>query len=94
MTNDKLMQEIQNLLNEMLVINRMTQLMNIKYFAKYDKNIGFKFCIDGFHNLPKKSLFVCVYSVYPDNDIYQNKFNPQFVKINFLYDWNSPLQSP
>jgi hypothetical protein len=47
-------------------------IIDLKYFANYDSDFGFKIAVDGLHNLPKlKSIFyVVIMSLNPPASLY------------------------
>lgn len=47
-------------------------LIDLKYFAEYDRDFGFKIAVDGIHNLPKKTgtFYVVVLSLNPPGSLY------------------------
>lgn len=49
--------------------------------------------MDGFHNLPDEGFFICVYSIFPDEDFYGSAEETD-IKVNCQLDWNSPIKSP
>ena len=54
------------------VENEDPPLLDIKYFATYDPDVGFKISLDGIHNLPKKRdlFYVAVISLNPPASLY------------------------
>lgn len=53
-------------------------LIDLKYFAIYDSDFGFKLSVDGLHNLPKqKSIFyIVVMSMNPPASLYTESLIP------------------
>ena len=48
-------------------------LLDLKYFAIYDTDFGFKVAVDGIHNLPRKnntSFYVVLISLNPPSSMY------------------------
>jgi hypothetical protein len=63
-------------------------LIDLKYFAIYDPDFGFKIAVDGLHNLPKmKSIFyVVIMSLNPPGSLYtESKVPTNDVNISILY---------
>ena len=44
--------------------------MDLWYYYKYDKKIGFKVAIDGFHNMDKNSFYIGIYCYFPPGTLY------------------------
>ena len=62
-------------------------MLDIKYFAIYDSDFGFKIAVDGIHNLPKsRSLFyVVIISLNPPSSLYtESKIPTNDVSIDFI----------
>lgn len=62
-------------------------LIDMKYFASYDSDFGFKISVDGIHNLPKnRSLFyVVIISLNPPSSLYtESKIPTNDVKENII----------
>jgi hypothetical protein len=66
----------------------------MKYYAKYNPGAGFKFVVDGLHNLNKKGIFVTLVSLTNTNNLYSDNYDPLHIKFFSEIDWNSPLSSP
>lgn len=47
-------------------------MLDLKYFAVYDPEFGFKIAVDGIHNLPKRAnvFYVVVVSLSPPSSLY------------------------
>ena len=67
------------------------------YFAKYRPEAGFKFALDGIHNVPVAQPYVGLYSFNPPGNFYDYQGdtpNASEVQLNSKLDWNGPLNSP
>lgn len=65
------------------------------YFAKYQPSTGFKFSLDGYHNVPNTSLpLIGLYCLNPPAAFYSGNFDPKSILLNSNFDWDSPLSSP
>ena len=53
-------------------------IIDMKYFAEYDPEIGFKISVDGIHNIPhKKNVFyVVIMSLNPPSSLYMDNQAP------------------
>ena len=43
-------------LDQKIVKTQSTEIIDLQFFAKYQPKSGFKFALDGFHNVPDKSI--------------------------------------
>jgi hypothetical protein len=51
-------------LDQKLVRDAYTDIIELTFFAKYKAEVGFKFSLDGFHNVPDTdNPFVAIYSI-------------------------------
>jgi hypothetical protein len=72
-----------------------TPIIDMIYFAKYQVSTGFKFSLDGFHNVPQTSLpLIGLYCLNPPAAFYSGKFDPNSILLNSNFDWESPISSP
>lgn len=82
-------------MNTYLVPSSKIRIIDLKYFATYSPNAGFKVAIDGFHNMKDKGPFVTVYYVnHPEYNMDEVIRDPLRMQINSSFDWSSPLPSP
>ena len=60
------------------VENEDPPLLDLKYFATYDPDFGFKIAVDGIHNLPKRMnvFYVVVMSLNPPASMYTSSKIP------------------
>lgn len=42
----------------------------MKFFARYNPRIGFKFAADAIHNAPKDSYYIILYGLNPPGALY------------------------
>lgn len=92
--NEQVILELSNILEDILVINSNIRFIDLKYYAIYNPKSGFKFAIDGFHNLPKESIFVCIFCLNPPGTLYSDKVDKLKINFNSAFDWSSPVTSP
>lgn len=45
-------------------------MLDLKYFAEYDTDFGFKVSVDGIHNVPNRSFYVVIISTNPPASLY------------------------
>ena len=64
-----------------------TTLIDMQYFAKYQPEAGFKFSLDGIHNVPKGAAYAGLYCLNPPAALYQLDPNPTLVHLNSNLDW-------
>lgn len=94
MEDTELFSYIDNNLNK----TKNTLILDMMYFAKYQPVAGFKFSLDGFHNVPKNQIYVGIYCLNPPGVFYSDKGNRaetiKEVHLNSNINWDSPLKSP
>lgn len=92
---EDLERELNELVDKYLVPSSKIRIINLKYFAQYSPDAGFKFAIDGMHNMPDKGIFVTLYYInHPDRNQEEVQKDPLRMQINSSFDWSSPLYSP
>jgi len=69
---DEIDEELYALIDNNLVPGSKVPIIDLKYFAKYIKKAGFKFAIDGFHNLTQKGIFIVIYCLNPPGVFYKD----------------------
>jgi len=74
-------------------------MIDMMYFAKYNKETGVKFILDGIHNVPDTSLYyVGLFSLNPPGRYYPESMAQErdTTSVNLVanYNWESPLPSP
>lgn len=91
-------QDIEEFLYEMidnhLKPTSRIDIIDLKFLAVYNIKAGFKFCVDGYHNLPKKGVFCCLYCINPPGTLYLDDPDALRVHVNTAFDWDSPKRSP
>lgn len=55
----------------------------MQYFAKYQPEVGFKFSVDGIHNVLKPQPYVALYCLNPPAALYQLDPDPLQVREKF-----------
>jgi hypothetical protein len=71
-----------------------TGLIDLLYFARYRKEAGFKFSLDGLHNCSKAQPYIGIFMLNPPGGLYADPPDTSKVQLNALMDWNGPLLSP
>lgn len=78
--------------------NAATGLIDLLYFAKYRPEAGFKFALDGIHNVTVSQPYIGLYSLNPPGDFYVyedgDEPNTSKLQLNSVLDWDGPLLSP
>jgi len=60
-------------------------LFDLKYFAEYDVDVGFKVSLDGIHNIQKNAFHVAIMSLNPPASMYiDNAVPTSDVRSGFL----------
>lgn len=86
-----------NLIGDYLVPSTKIRIIDLKYFAIYSEEAGFKVAIDGMHNLRNEEVFVTLFGLNPPGILYSSddgKKDTTQIMLNSSLDWNSPLSSP
>lgn len=83
------------MIDEHLQPSSKVRVINLKYFAQYSEDAGFKVAIDGLHNMPDKGPFVTLYHInHPETNEEKANDDPLELQLNSSFDWSSPLKSP
>ena len=90
------LQESLSWLDTKLVRETDTDILELTYFAKYKPEVGFKFSLDGFHNVEdERHPHVAIYSINPPGRLYLDLGSDvRDVITNTTFNWDSPLKSP
>ena len=98
---EELGERLYDLVDDYLKPSSSIRIIDLKYFASYNKKAGFKFAIDGLHNLPKKGIFITTYCINPPGALYLDeetsvelKDRKWEIQVNSAFDWESPLYTP
>ena len=67
LTND----EILDWIDAKIQVGPRTPIVNMKYFARYNPRLGFKFAADAIHNAPKDAYYIILYGLNPPGAMYQ-----------------------
>ena len=82
-------------IDQLLVPSSKIRIINLKYFAVYSPEAGFKVAIDGMHNIPQKGIYITLFCINPPGALYDKSLNdPTQIQLNSSLDWNSPWKSP
>lgn len=92
--NDQLLRAISNCVNECMPLMSDTQFIDFKFAAKYSRASGFKFTVDGFHNLPRKGIFIAIFCLSPPATLYSENHDSWQTHLASWFDWDSPARSP
>jgi hypothetical protein len=86
--------ELNTALDKVFISDINAPMIDLKFYAVYNPRAGFKFAVDGFHNLPKGGVFVTLFSLYPNGTFYSEIFDKYDLHFNSVLEWESPLKSP
>jgi len=86
--------EITAWLNEKIQFNPSLGFINMMYFAEYRSDLGFKFALDGIHNVPTAQPYIGLTMLNPPGGLYANPPDRGQVQIFNKLDWEGPLNSP
>lgn len=90
MDEEELMDWIDNKLNS----DPHTSIVDLKYFARYNKKLGFKISIDALHHASSLMPFVVIVSINPPGSFYTTSVISQDIQLIDHYDWNSFIDTP
>ena len=54
----------------------------MKYFAPYNRELGFKIAVDGFHNTPHSVAYGCIISLNPPGSLYAPEAQGPFKDVS------------
>jgi len=70
-SNEEYFEELYDLIDENVRPTSLIPIIDLKYFAKYNKKAGFKLSVDGFHNIKKDAILVTIFSLNPPGYFYK-----------------------
>lgn len=91
---DEIEDELYNLVDTQLKPSSKIKIINLKYFARYSQEAGFKIAIDGLHNLPDKGIYATVYCINPPGSLYSEEKDVSQIQLNSSLDWSSAVKTP
>mmetsp|Transcript_22582 Transcript_22582/g.19587 ORF Transcript_22582/g.19587 Transcript_22582/m.19587 type:complete len:140 (-) Transcript_22582:547-966(-) len=80
-------------IDQKVLRNNSTEIIDLQYFAKYQKESGFKFALDGFHNVPDKVPYIGLCCLNPPAALYTGK-DTNMIHLYSTFNWESPYSSP
>lgn len=80
-------------IDDKIIRTNKTEIIDLQKFAKYQPPSGFKFAVDGFHNVPEKIPYVALYCLNPPAALY-NGGDTNLIHLNSNYDWESAVTTP
>jgi len=54
----------------------------MKYFAPYNRELGFNISVDGFHNTPHGVAYGCIISLNPPGSLYSSEARGPFKDVS------------
>lgn len=89
-------EEVLDWLDEKITKTTSTDIIDLQFFAKYQPKSGFKFALDGFHNVPDKDIpYIGLYCLNPPAALYQTPINANLIHLNSNFNWeDSAAASP
>jgi hypothetical protein len=81
-------------IDEKLQVSSKTQIIDMRYFAKYNPKIGFKVAINALNNTSGPLAHVVLFSTNPPGNLYKGTVTLQDVKMAKTVDWNSSARTP
>ena len=87
--------EIYKYLETKLFLTNDTKMIDMLYFSKYRPQAGFKFVIDGLHNVnPISNAHIVLYSLSLPGTFYLEPHDVTQAHMTSTYDWESVAKSP
>lgn len=80
-------EEIYTIIDTVFSFKKDLKFLNLKFFSRYRKEGGFKFIIDGIHNIPKKGFYVTSYTLNPPA-VYYTKQVKEDISVYSNFDWD------
>lgn len=82
-------EEVYLILDTLFAYKPTLPFLNLKFFSKYreDAGGGFKFIIDGLHNLPDRGFYMTSYALNPPGE-YHVSGKTEGIRINTNFDWD------
>jgi hypothetical protein len=56
--------------DDLIQSDENTGYLDMKFFAPYNRELGFKISVDGFHNTPHPIPYGCILSLNPPGKLY------------------------
>lgn len=81
-------------IDEKLQVTSKTQIIDMRYFAKYNPKIGFRVAINALNNTSGPLAHVVLFSTNPPGNLYKGTVTLQDVKMTESVDWNSSARTP
>lgn len=74
-------------MDELIQSDGDTQYLDMNYFSPYNRELGFKISVDGFHNTPHPIPYGCILSLNPPGTLYtEEEMGPaRDVNAHFIY---------
>lgn len=87
--------ELYQYVDKRLFLTTDTFMIDMMYFAKYRPQAGFKFIVDGLHNVISPSnAYVVLYSLSIPGAYYNEPRDPTQAHMTSTYNWDSIGNSP
>jgi hypothetical protein len=81
-------------IDKRLQVNQRTPMLDMKYFSKYNPDLGFKVAIDAVHNTPSDDPHVVIFCLNPPGSLYMNTKITQDVIFTTKVEWSSSIKTP
>lgn len=85
-SDDEDTEYVYKIIDTVFTYRKNMDFLNLKFFSKYREDGGFKFIIDGIHNLPKNGFYVTTYGLNPPGGYYAGG-SKEGIKIYTNFDW-------
>ena len=80
--------------NPKMAVRKNQAALNLKYFAKYNSDLGLRISVDGLHNMEPDWLYMVVFALVPPNTFWRPFAVSEHVHFTWHWDWSSTAGSP
>ena len=81
-------------IDQRLQVNPRTPMLDVKYFAKYNADLGFKVAVDAVHNTPSDDPHVVIFCLNPPGALYSSTVITEDVLFTTKVEWTSSIKTP
>ena len=86
--------EVIKWIDQKLQVSPRTPMIDIKYFAKYNPDLGFKVAVDAVHNILAEDPHIVIFCLNPPGALYSSTVITEDVQFTTKVEWNSSIHTP
>lgn len=87
-------EELIKWIDQRLQVTPRTPMIDIKYFAKYNPDLGFKVAVDAVHNTIADDPHVVIFCLNPPGALYSSTVITEDVQFTTKVEWTSSVRTP